>query len=359
MKKHQGMLLAMILIAAITACKKDSKDDTTQNLALLALLNTRNGLSPEQKTASATANGVVGAASAAQTSGGMTASNEAQTEQMLVADIFENGMDPVVVRDVASQLASLQKEKQENPVHLTAITATPSGTTPNQTWTFSGSVNGSGVTTQSNTTFGLALGIPNCAISTLAPSGTQGTATFSNGTLAFSGSGTSGAFSGTSNLSANIAFSNYGVFYTDYLAMIQYYKNPPSTTSSISTCEGLQQVFGSFYNAIAKYAVISAGSAAVTYSRTYSGQNAASGVSSNSKFDATVSSPSGLTMTEYEGTTAGAAKTVTLQNVKYGYSSSISLSGSPSAPVGSGSFSVSFSGIVNGTAIDQIFSFSF
>lgn len=360
MKSKQGLILCTILLLALVACKKDSKDDTNKNLALLALLNNRSGgLSPEQKSASATANGAVNASSAAQNSGTMTASNDSQTEQMLVSEIFENGMDPVVVREVASQIASLHKEKQNNPVQLTAITASSTGTTPNKTWTFSGDVSGSGVTTQSSTAFGTALGIVNCPITTISPTGTQGTATFSNGTLAFSGSGTSTAFSGTSNLSANITFSNYGVFYTDYLSMIQFYKNPPTSTPSITTCAGLQQSFGAFYNAISKYAVISSGSAAVTYKRTYSGQNSTSAIQSNSKFDATVDSPAGLTMTEYDGATPGTAKTVTLQNVKYGYESSITLSGSPTSPTGSGNFSVSFSGTVNGTAIDQIFSFTF
>ncbi|MBM9499964.1 hypothetical protein JWG44_06835 [Leptospira sp. 201903071] len=65
-----------------------------------------------------------------------------------------------------------------------------------------------------------------------------------------------------------------------------------------------------------------------------------------------------MTIIEYEGATAGASKTVTLQNVKYGYESSISIS-SPTSPVTSGSFSVSFSGTVNGVAIDQIFAFNF
>ncbi|TGL97877.1 hypothetical protein EHQ76_14220 [Leptospira barantonii] len=359
MKSKQGLILCMILLLAVVACKKDSKDDTNKNLALLALLNRSGGLSPEQKSASATANGAVNASAAAQNSGTMTASNDSQTEQMLVSEIFENGMDPVVVREVASQIASLHKNEQESPVQLTAITASSTGTTPNKTWTFSGDVSGTGVTTQNNTTFAAALGIPNCSITLLSSTGTQGTATFTNGTMAFSGSGTSTAFSGTSNLSANVAFSNYGVFYTDYLSMIQFYKNPPTTTPDISTCAGLQQSFGTFFSAISKYAVISSGSAAVTYKRTYSGQNSTSAVQSNSKFDATVDSPAGLTMIEYEGATPGTSKTVTLQNVKYGYESSISLSGSPTAPTGTGNFSVSFSGTVNGTAIDQIFSFTF
>ncbi|MDV6234278.1 hypothetical protein CH379_001370 [Leptospira ellisii] len=360
MKTNKSLIFSLILLTAFIACKKDKKDDSTQNLALLALLNngTSGQLSPEQKSASSTANGAVNAATAAQNNGGgMTASNDIQTEQMLVARIFENGMDPIVARETSSQIAALHKDKKENPVHLTAITSNSTGVSPNLTYTFSGDVPGNGINVTS-TDIGAFLGVPGCSIDIISASGAQGTATFANGTLAYTGSGNAGAFNGTGAMTADVTFNNYGVFYTDWLAFIQLAKNPPSSTPDLSTCEGIKSVFGSVYSIMNKYAVINSGDASIVYNRTYSGQSSTSSVVSNSKFDATVNSPAGLNMTEYEGAVAGAAKTVTLQNVKYAYESSIAIS-NPSAPVASGSFSITFSGTVNGVAIDQIFSFNF
>ncbi|TGK32749.1 hypothetical protein EHQ12_12485 [Leptospira gomenensis] len=360
MKTNKSLILAFILLTAFIACKKDKKDDTAQNLTLLALLNNGNNgqLTPEQKSVSSTANGAVNAATAAQNNGAMTASNDIQTEQMLVARVFENGMDPIVAKETSNQIIALHKSKKENPVHLTAITpSAPTGASPNLSYTFTGDVPGNGINVTS-TDVGAFLGMPGCSIDVITASGAQGTATFANGTLAYTGSGNAGAFNGTSALTADVTFNNYGVFYSDWLAFIQLAKNPPSSTPDISTCEGIKSAFGSVYSIMNKYAIINSGDASVVYNRTYSGQSSTSSVLSNSKFDATINSPAGLNMTEYEGAVAGTAKTVTLQNVKYEYESTVAVS-NPSAPVVSGSFSISFSGTVNGVAIDQIFSFNF
>lgn len=358
MKKILLTVLALNMVI-LAACKKNSNDDSAKNLALLALLNTNSGgLTSEQKSVSVSVNGTIGASSSAQSNGNMTASNEFQTEQMLIAETFENGMDPITVRNALSQMISLRENhEKESPVHLTAITGTSTGSSPNITWNFSGSVPGVAIAVQSSTVPASLAGIQNCPVEGVGGSSTpQGTATFTNGTLAYTGSGSSTTFNGSSKLTADVSFSNYGVVYQDLITLIQLVSNPEPTTPT--TCAAFQKSFARAIKAQSKYAILSSGTASVIYNRIYSGQNSTSTVTSNSKYDATMNS-NGLTVIEYDGAIPGESKTITMQNVKYGVDSSIQLT-NPSNPTSiTGSLGLSFSGIVNGVSIDQNYLYHF
>ncbi|XDD50510.1 hypothetical protein AB3N59_01500 [Leptospira sp. WS92.C1] len=373
MKKNKSSLFCLILLTAFIACKKESKNNNAQNLVLLTLLNSSSSLTPEQRSASASANGASAASNAVQADGSLTASNDIQQEQLLMASVFENGMDPVVARETAYQIAQLRSEKETNPVHLTATTINVTGsntTTPGQySYEFDGSVDGITFATTQTDISALVGGAPDsCLIEIPNPAGgsLQGTATFGSGsTLVYNGSGSGTSFNGESTLNTVVTFNNFGTYYTDYLTVIQFLKNPTDTPIAGTGCDVMKTAFQKAFSLMFKYAHFNSGAVTVEFKRAYSTTAGTSGLGTvDLSFSSKLNSPAGIAIQDYDGVTPLAEQTVTLENVVYAYNSNISVSGSytPGSPIPpsiTGGMSLSFSGKVNGTAIDQTFTFNF
>ncbi|WP_125169851.1 hypothetical protein [Leptospira perolatii] len=358
MRKLTNVAVMIALLGLVTVCKSE-KEKAAHNLAVLSLLGQNVQLSPEQKSASASVNGAVSASNGAQNNGGMVALGAQSIEQELIAQVFENGLDPVVARESAIAIANLHKDKKSE-VQLTAIN-THSTTYPN--FTFDGSVTGVGIQVQNIDIGAIMPFLGACSVNyvTADPGIPTGTATFANGTLTFTGSGSGSSFSGSSAFAADVTFAGFGAFYTDWLEYIIVAKNPPDTSGAF-TCEAFKDSFSRFLDVFYKYSVFQSGTAHVTHNRTYSSESTGTSLSANSSFTATVNSPAGLMIQEYENGVAGTAKLVTLENVTYGFQSSMQvLTGTPGTPPisANGGISVNFSGTVNGVAIDQSFAINF
>ncbi len=193
-----------------------------------------------------------------------------------------------------------------------------------------------------------------------APGTPTGTATFSNGTLTWSGTGTSGSFTGTSTNKADVTFSGYGVFYTDWFGYMNLLKNPPAPPTTLD-CSAIKSMYETIFGTIAKYAIVKSGSMNFDVVTSYAAATTTStSYSSSTDYTSTVNSPGGIVLQDQSTSTPGPDQTVTLDNAKFAYSSSITISGTPTSPTGmTGNMSLTMSGKVNGVSIDQTFSISF
>ena len=327
-----------LLVSACPQGEDETSMEDTLLLAALASSNPNSALSPQQQKATVAANAAVGASSAAASAASMTAHNEHQKMQQMVAGYLANGRDPVYIREAMAEYLS----KDKDSVELAAITVTSSsGTQGNMSYTFSGTVDGYAKITM---TYDLSTYMPYitspCEVTydTLDTTTPQGTAEFVNGSLAYNGSYTSGTYSGSSTGSATINFSNYGTMYIDQYSYAKWMKDlfadPLALAGQYATdpCEAMKSMYASIYEF---YSFATLGGD-INYNTTsnYSGTSSSGSYSASSSFSTVLNSANGLVVDN---------ETVTFTDFTYAYDSTFSASSGAL----SGSMTITFSGTID------------
>lgn len=359
MNKIIAPILSVIALLALAQCA-EKEDTTLRDLSLLYLATNRTGgLSPQQLQGATASYAATGAAGSAATGASMQASRSTEA-QRLMAGLLENGFDPLYARQVGQKLAARGGTARNVKVVLAAFPDGSSGSSPNRSYTYSGVKNGVGKTTNV-LDLSSFVGSACSASYPSADAGTPtGTATFTGGNLAWNGTGTSGSFTGTSTNTGTVTFSNYGVFYTDWFAYINLLRNPPAPVTSFN-CAAFQGIFNTIFGILYKYAIVKSGALTYNVQTSFAAANSSStSYSSNTNYTSTLNSASGIVITDNSTSTPGPDQTVVLENAQFGYSSNISIVGTPTSPTGiAGSMTLTMAGKVNGASIDQTFTVSF
>jgi hypothetical protein len=358
MKRSHPILLILIIVAfTANACKKNNENDKT----VLLILAASGGMTLEQQSAATSANLALTALSSTMLAERMTAYNKALSEQKLIAEIVENGCDPIFAREIYSSNRAL-KNKRIGSVHLAAITKNITEGTPDTgkcKYEFYGEADGHGY----ETTQSLIMG---CEITRYRPSASiAGSISFGSNTspctLEWNGSYSGSNYSGSASFIGSMIYNSYGCFHIDWYALIHHLKTaPPLSLIFDRSCVNITKVFNDMAKYY-KYTVVKSGTINVGVSTTYSASDLSSeNFSSNIGFNASIDSPDGITYSvlDYNTGTMGADNIVTLENVNVAYSSSINISGIEPGEIPTGCFgnmSLTFSGKVNGSTIDSVF----
>lgn len=276
------------MIAFISSCDSDSNNNNERNLLLLGAFalsspTSNSLLSPAQRTATSAAQTTAAVASSVATSAGTsgaTALLGPQRVERFLADIIQNGRDPIYIREATAALkAEIAPRLRQggNVAQLAAVTFTQNGTENGKNkYTFAGTVDGR---TTTSATLNLGQYSPylggNCpvTIKSADPTKAVGTATISNGVLTYSGTGSGTGFSGTSKQTATISFSNFGLVYHDvyslYKAMQSNGLAPTNLFSTSTTCPQIQTLYNLF-NSYLREESIASGSMTSEYSSSFS-----------------------------------------------------------------------------------------
>lgn len=336
--KLTGIAVMTAMAFSLAGCDNGKKDNST-----LLLLMAKSRMEAQAK-ATAVSSSVSGSMSSyVAPTGAMTAFNKAMDQQKLMIAIINNGNDPVFAREAVIQYVAHQNIVEAAPkAQLAALTVSGGVKVgENRNYTFYGSVPGKGATT---TTIPSLL----CTINLDVPNGSDvGTLTFCSDsdpcTLNWSGLTATApdntSFSGHFDMSADLAYSGFGFFYTNYVAIMKLIKSP----SIFKACAAA--------NSFSQYAIIQSGDVATSMSADYSGMATTNSFSSSASFQVNLNSPDGIVMIP-DGT--GNPVTVILENVTYNYNSNIVVNEAEDLlGIVSGGLTVSFTGTVNGNSIDE------
>jgi len=364
MKSKLTAIVLALAVGAFGAQCDDGGDSNDEALllglaALTAQAGNNSALSEEQQAAANTANSaanVSGTVASAANSGGQTAMHLKRDQAIagLLGTIIKNGRDPYLVREEIKRIHGQFEsgESPENKVQLAALMFESDGTDAegHNQYTFSGTVSGIGTAIED---FPIGQYNPyiedSCTVSVqgIDFNTEVGTATITNGTLTFDGSGDGTSFSGTSTQTYDASFDDFGAAYFDYYSYLKFIKDngigggfTDPTQIDCATITALYETVNTYL----RNPTLNSGSMSAEYTSTYSSSQNASSFTSNYTSQATST----------DGVVIDGANTTF--DITVELNSSVN-TGSSGAVVGS--YSISFNGTVNGTALNEELSISF
>ncbi len=333
-----GIAAISVMAFSLAGCESEKKDNST-----LLLLMAKSRMEAQAK-ATAVSSSVSGSMSSyVAPTGAMTAFNKAMDQQNMMIAIINNGNDPVFSKEAVTQYVARQSIVKAAPkAQLAALTVSGGAKVgESRNYTFYGTVPGKGATI---TTIPALF----CTINLDVPDGSDvGTLTFCSDsnpcTLNWSGLSASApdstSFSGHFDMNAVLAYSGFGFFFTNYIAIMKLIKSP----SIFKACAAA--------NSFSQYAIIQSGNVSTSMSADYSNMATTNSFASSASFQVNLNSPDGIVMIP-NGT--GNSVTVILENVIYTYNSNIVVNEAKDVlGIVTGNLSVSFTGTVNGNTIDE------
>ena len=348
----------------VAACPAQ-EDNTARDMTLLAALASQNSgsgsvLNTQQTQAATAATAASNAATSASSSSGaagganMQAYNKMQGMNRVLASYLENGKDPVYLRTAMKKFTGDVRAARQK-AELAAITIdSTSGTTPNRSYTFHGDINGYTVAATSYDvgTYNPALG--SCIITYLVAdlNSTKGTATFTNGTITYSGTNNSGTVGTVSTANAHwtggadVVYAGYGTAYIDTMTYINWLKNNAASAPSVlsgTNCAAIQAYYAGFYSFLVPATIDGSMSYTNDYTYTYSADSSTGVFASSGNQTTVINSPAGLTIN---------SDTVTMENLTYNLV--YNLTQNTGTYSYTGTYTMTFTGTLNGTAMNDV-----
>lgn len=368
--------ILLIAMLTITNCKKD-KDDKTGQLGLLFLLTNSSTAASQTSDVStpvgqstSVSSAISGISSSVTTTSNtssftMKDKNAMEREEMLaINSVLRYGKDSQKAKDAVVNmlkkkvdLAKSQSGKSSAERRLTAWSSSTTDSDGFTSYTFSGTVKGA-VYSKGETDITSVTSSSSCKITSYlgATKTDQGTAAFTNGSYKTKSSGSlsgSTGFTSQTKTSADVTFTNFGTLYSDIykaIALLKKYSGTSIFTSTKPECSVYQAYYADF-DATYNQATIAGTLSYTTDSNSLIKYSTSTSYSITGTFTSTSNSTAGLTITQGGKT----ASNVTLKDLKFtGLSDYSSASGTLS-----GKYTITITGTVSGSAINETIALTF